>query len=56
MYYMRSQNLIICTIITNYKSCITCGVRIVQYAQLLHVISHIVHEESESYCMHNYYV
>ena len=55
MYYMWSQNLIICTIITNNKSCITCGDRILWYVQLLHIISHVLHEESESYNMYNYY-
>ena len=31
------------------------GVRIVQYVQLLQIISHVLHEESESYSMYNYY-
>lgn len=35
---MRSQNHKVCTIITYDKSCITCGVGILLYAHLLHII------------------
>lgn len=39
MYYMWSQSLIICTIITYNKSYSTWEVRIVLYAQLLRIMS-----------------